>query len=259
MKKIGIIGCGWLGLHLAKHLATENKIICTNTTSEKRETLQELGFESVEIHFSDDLIVQNDRNQAEVGEIDCFIICIPFSRKITDQQLRNRFHNLVHFLSGFDRQIILMSSIGIYPESTAEIDESTFDDKELNPQMLFIENLFQNNFPNSNILRLGGLMGANRIFSKYANGDLSQVVNHVHYQDICCVVERMIENNTNAKIYNVVAPLHPSKQEIINYQTKKEEFFEVNSKFGKTVSSKKLQIELAYDFILPDPVKFAEV
>ena len=259
MKKIGIIGCGWLGLHIGKHLSNKYEIIATNRTAYNKSELQSLGFKSFEIEFSDTEISNQNVNRSLLSDLDIVIITIPFSAKTDIDKLKNRFQNLSLFLKGFDKQIFLMSSIGVYPQIENEINEDTFDDNQLNPNIFFVENLIKSNFGQTNILRLGGLMGANRVFSNYKITEPYQIVNHIHYQDICFVIEKMIDSCISEKIYNVVAPMHPTKNEIINYQQKIALNSIQETKYRRKILSTKLQKELEYEFIYPNPVKFTEI
>jgi Trk K+ transport system NAD-binding subunit len=52
MKNIGIIGCGWLGLHLAEHLSGFYQIYTTTRSEGKKEQLSSKGFEVSVIDFS---------------------------------------------------------------------------------------------------------------------------------------------------------------------------------------------------------------
>ena len=67
-------------------------------------------------------------------------------------------------------------------------------------------------------------MGDDRFLSKYIDlnsQNLSQMVNHIHYLDICQVIEKLINSNKNSSIYNVVTPEHPTKEEVLEYQLNK--------------------------------------
>ncbi|WP_313095507.1 hypothetical protein [Empedobacter sp.] len=110
------------------------------------------------------------------------------------------------------------------------------------------------------ILRLGGLMGDDRFLSKYIDlnsENLSQMVNHIHYLDICQVIERIINSNKNSSIYNVVTLEHATKEEVLEYQLYKKIISSINRE-GKIISSQKIQDEFNYEFLYPNPVYFKE-
>lgn len=252
MKNIGIIGCGWLGLHLAEHLSVSNKIFATTRTLAKKAHLTSLGYEVTGVDFS-----SNTSSWACLQDLDIIVITVPFSKRDTITTLLDRFENIKQFIKGYDKQLFLMSSIGIYPETEAEITENTYTDDVLQPNLIQIENYMKANFPQLNILRLGGLMGKNRVFSNYQPQPTEQRVNHVHYEDICLIIEQMIMKNCSSKLYNVVAPEHPTKREIIQYQKEITTHQATTQKpFGKIVLSDLLQKELHYSFKNPDPMRF---
>lgn len=255
MKKIGIIGCGWLGLHIAKHLAPKNKIYTTTTSERKKTELVAMGYNSVAIQFWDHKIFQEYRYWKVLNNLDSIIITIPFSKRASIKLLQNQFENISLFIDSFEKQLFLMSSIGIYPQIQMKISEDTLSEEHLNSSILFIERFITEKFPQANILRLGGLMGGNRIFSNYKSSNLHQVVNHIHYKDICLIIEKMISKNVHSKIYNVVAPLHPTKQEIIDYQ-KGISTINDHQEYGRIILSNLLQKDLNYLYLHPDPKEF---
>lgn len=151
-----------------------------------------------------------------------------------------------------------MSSTGIYPQVQHYIDEDTFPADLLENKLYNIEKIFLEKIPEINILRLGGLMGQDRMFYKYyKEAGRNDAVNHVHYEDICRVIEKMIGLELKGKIYNIVAPLHPTKGEVYAYQTRADLDPAIPQKIeNRIISSEKMIRELAYSFAFPDPKTF---
>lgn len=255
MKRIGIIGGGWLGMHIAQHLCSNYNIHTTTTSEDKNRRLIDMGYDSISIQFDDYEIKQDQKSWEILNSLDVIIITVPFSKRTEIDLLKNRFKNLSAFIDGFDRQLFLMSSIGVYPNSIKEIAEDTLNEEDLNPTILAIEKLMQKNFPQINILRLGGLLGGSRVLSNYKISMPQEPVNHIHYADIGLIIEKMIDIKSNCKTYNVVAPLHPSKQEIINYQ-KGIESDTNHSENGRRISSNLIIKDLKYTFKYPNPTTF---
>jgi nucleoside-diphosphate-sugar epimerase len=252
MKNIGIISCGWLGLHLAEYLSGFYNIYTTTRSEGKKEQLSSQGFEVSVVDFSTEVGVW-----AHLTKLDAIIITVPFAKRESVEVLLQRFENIRQFLKGYDKRLFLMSSIGIYPETETEITETTFTDEELQPNLIQVENFMKEYFSQLNILRLGGLMGKNRVFSNYNPQPTEQRVNHVHYEDICLVVEQMIQKNFSAKLYNVVTPEYPTKREIIQYQKGIITHEGITAEpFGKVILSDLLQKELNYEFKNPNPARF---
>lgn len=255
MKKIGIIGCGWLGFRMAKYFASKNEIYATTTSDDKVKMLSDLGFQTFKIDFDADEFLKPN----EIWKnLDVIIITIPFSKSADFEVLKKRFENLSSFLKGFDKQIFLMSSIGIYPQIEQEITENNLDESLLNLNIFAIENLMKQNFPQINILRLGGLMGDDRYLSKYRIKEPQQIVNHIHFEDISRIVEKISNENLQSKTYNLVAPLHPTKQQVLDFQTKNIET-EIEGNFGRKIIPEYLENDLKYEFLHPDPRKFQHV
>jgi len=252
--KIGIIGCGWLGNYIAQHFVGDYTICCTTRSHQKQIELTAKGYHCLAIQF-DEMDNLQKTYWDELNLLDCIIITIPFSKRENMDTLTHRFKNICAFIKGYDKQLFLMSSIGIYPEKDLYIDENTILEDELNPTILNIEKLMKSTFPQLNILRLGGLMGGSRVFSNYDVTPTQQVVNHVHFEDICLIIEKMILKKSKSTTYNVVAPLHPTKKEIIDYQKGGKISLDIE-KFGRKISSNLLQKELDYEFLHPDPRTF---
>lgn len=252
-KNIGIVGCGWLGRHLANHFSANYKIFATATSLDKAEILRNLGYSPTIIQFSDENI-SSDCHQWEIlQELETIIITIPFGKKIDIQKLKNRFENLKNFIKNYQKMLFLMSSTSIYPDIEMEISENTFIESKLYPNILAIENLMKNAFPQTNILRLGGLMGGNRQLKNYPVKDLEKPANHIHYEDICKIVELMIQQNIQSKTYNIVAPLHPTKSEVIAGKN----FTEMKiTKKSRIVLPDMMIKDLNYHFLHPNPVFF---
>lgn len=256
MKKTGIIGCGWLGRRLAKHLSAKSSIYTTTRSEIKKSDLTAIGYAAATVQFRDDKISSEYQPWEVLDQLDTLIITVPFSRRTDTQLLINRFKNMGLFINGFDRPLFLMSSIGIYPQVEMEIAETTLDDDSLHAGILSVERLMKAQFPQINILRLAGLMGDDRFFSKYEISSPNQIVNHVHYEDICLITAKMISKNLTGKTYNVVAPLHPAKQEVISYQTGNDDRLTDIQRYGRKILPDLLIHELPYEYLHPDPRTF---
>lgn len=245
---IGIIGCGWLGKRLLNHLSAEHRVYVT--LRNKKKLLQNNYFICTEVDFDD----SPPKKWNFLSELDCIIITIPFGRHLSLENIKNRLKNISIFIKNFDKQLFFTSSVGIYPSINTIIDEY-FPEIDLQPELYLVENHFRNTFPQVNILRLGGLMGDNRYLSKYAIPEPHQMVNHIHYEDVCLCAEKMITLKVQAKTYNLVAPQHPTKQAVINHQKGVDTMLE--SGYGKIISSEKIINELDYNFLHPNPIFFS--
>jgi len=144
-------------------------------------------------------------------------------------------------------QVIFLSSISFY------------DDKKI---IVEAEALAKIKDENTVILRLGGLMGYDRIAGKYTAGKMveDRATNYVHRDDVVGIIERLIEKVTTNKIFNVVAPKQTTRKEIFTQNAKQFGFEE--SKFSENIlASKELSSEvlcevLGYEFKHEDVLVF---
>ncbi|MCQ9638218.1 NAD-binding protein [Chryseobacterium sp. WG14] len=251
MKKIGIIGCGWLGGHIAQRLSGQYEIFVTTTSESKIEDLSAKGYRVTQVSFPDDDISETMQEWAMAPQLDAVIITVPFSGiRGAEIPLHERAQNLLAFLGDYKGQLYLMSSTGVYPNA-----EKEFTEEDCSADDVPSESIIKSRFPEVNILRLAGLMGDLRLLKNYNISNLDLLVNHIHYADICSVVEKMLKNQSQSKVYNVVAPVHPNKEEIINAQ-KNLPYSGDRTTQGRTISSSKLISDLDFEFHYPDPRYF---
>jgi nucleoside-diphosphate-sugar epimerase len=250
--KIGIIGSGWLGTRVAQKLENENEIFVTTRSNENTAHLKSLGFETFQIDFQAGF----DLKTAELfRSLDVVIISLPVSKKRFSEEMAK---NAQEFLEDFQGQVIFFSSVGVYPHEDGIYTEKSTEN--LNKNISAAEDFYKNAFPQINILRFGGLMGDERKFSKYFENKAlpkpDDLVNHIHYEDIAEIVDHLIKNKTKGKLYNVVAPLHPTKQQVFDYQTKNIDSEIEEAKESRIVLGSLLEEELNYQFLKPNPMEY---
>ena len=247
MKKGLIIGKGWLGNRLENYLNNEFDLTTTKRNSDAENCISINFDEAVEPLINCNLF-------------DFIVITIPFGKRNTIEELKNRFSNLINFLNDYSGQILLISSTGIYPDVTNYITEDSYTATELNTPYITIENLVKDHFSQLTILRLAGIMGNDRYLSKYLDLNregLDEIVNHIHFEDILSVIKTCIEKEIKGETFNVVALQHPTKRKILEYQINAK-LIDSENKKGKTISSEKLINELNYQFIHSNPLYFKD-
>jgi len=250
MKKLGIIGCGWLGNHIAERLSNQYTIFATTTTESKVEDLESKGYQTTLVSFPNELDPEMKEWEA-AKDLDAIMISVPFSGIRGAQiPMNEKRENLLNFIGEYKGQLFLMSSTGVYAQEEKEFKEEDQPAENVESESFILEK-----FPQTNILRLGGLMGDQRLLKNYNISNLDQLVNHIHYADICSVIEKMLENRSQSKVYNVVSPIHPDKEEVINAQ-KDLPYNGERTTRGRIISPEKLMKELNFEFQYPDPRYF---
>lgn len=176
---------------------------------------------------------------------DALIIAIPPSDEYLDV-IEDAYFS-VSLNEALDTQIIFLSSTSFY------------DGKKI---IIEAEELAKIKEPNTVILRLGGLMGYDRIAGKYTAGKTVEdtPTNYVHRDDVVGIIESIIEQRLKDKIFNVVAPIQRQKKEIYTQNSKQfgfeETHFSENISKNKSLSSDILCDVLGYTFKKEDVRKF---
>lgn len=256
--RILILGCGWVGEEVAKYYISRGyEVFATCTSEEKKEHLHSLGLRVAVVDFDEEISISEFPSA-----FDHVLNSIPASSKSSVDEIAHRFENIQKYLSNirFKKQIYL-SSIGIYPDTDGIFDEEFSED--LNERLRIAEQkIFDNT---THIYRLGGLFGKNRIFAKYFANRVctrgEQPANFIHIDDVVALLVAGFGSKLQANLYNVVAPEHPTKEEVIRASAKKYHLelpleFKPENSFQKIVDGSKIIEELNYTYKYPSPVTF---
>jgi nucleoside-diphosphate-sugar epimerase len=266
MLKISIVGCGWIGLPLAQFLKEKGYWVKGSVTSRKKmEELQALGIQGFELIF--DPKKRSPQNTDDFFDTDILIILL------TPQESKNGlyFHaeqmqNILNsFESGSYPKVIYTGSTSIYPENLQVADEKSEID-ELTAVYQAEQVLKKSLNQQLTILRLGGLMGYDRIPAKYFSGKkglntAEYPVNYVHRDDVIGAIYHLIQNNIWGETLNVTAPLHPPRREIyakncLDFGYQMPTFVPNSNPKYKIVESNRLIKEFNYSFQFPNPLEF---
>jgi len=271
MNKISILGCGWLGLSLAKSLLSKGYEVKGSTTSEsKLDVLKNAGILPFQIQLEEHQIIGNIEDF--LNEMHVLVIDIPpglrrdFSTSL-EMTFVNKIKNLIPFIekSGIQK-VVFVSSTSVYGDGfpIVEISEETKPnpDTESGKQLVIAETLLQSN-PHfkTTVIRFGGLLGEDRHPIKFLAGKTNvenpvAPVNMIQREDCIGIIEeilKQVQYDNWGEIFNAVAPQHPSRKE---YYHKKAQllnlplpiFAEHLESKGKIISSKKVTSILAYSF-----------
>jgi nucleoside-diphosphate-sugar epimerase len=263
MKQISILGCGWLGLPLAKSLLEKGFSVNGSTTSEDKLTvLENCGIKAFQIEVSQNGIT-GDMNSFLKNSGILIIDIPPKLKSISNENFVKKIENLIPFIKKASIQkVIFISSTAVYNDNYAIITETTQTrpETESGKQLLEVEKLFLLNMFDfsTTIIRFGGLIGENRhpvyhLAGKENLGNPNAPINLIHQNDCIGIIERIIELDCWNNTFNAVAPFHPSRKE---YYTQKAtelglplpQFAEVTTSFGKKIMSDYLEETLGYKF-----------
>lgn len=265
MTQISILGCGWLGLPLAKALIKKGFLAKGSTTSiEKISVLESAGIAPFIIRLEEEKI--SDSITDFLADSQILIIDIPPKlRGNSNENFVAKIATLIPFIenSTIDK-VLFVSSTSVYGEDNELVTESTplNPDSEGGRQLAIVESLLQkNNCFETTILRFGGLIGEDRNPVRFLSGrenieNPDAPINLIHQDDCIGIIEKIIELDSWNKTFNAVAPFHPTRKE---YYTQKAadlnlalpKFVLSNTMAGKTILSDTLKNSLQYSFIKP--------
>lgn len=261
-RNILVLGCGWVGEELVKrHVRLGDRIWATTTNEEKRRRLLDDGVEAITHDFDaeQELLISHQVH------FDFVVVSVPATRRLSVEEVKQRFGRIREALSGLDYgKMLFLSSVGIYPDLTGRYDES-YSERSLMDANLYAAEIRLQKLPNTIVFRLGGLFGKDRIFAKYFQNRVcqtgEQLANFVHLDDVLNLMEKVSNIDIPLGVYNVVAPVHPTKKEVILASAKRYHFdvpsrFESKNDFKKYVTSEKIINLLNYDFKYPSPLGF---
>ena len=274
--EISILGCGWLGLPLAKKLIENGFSIKGSTTSEEKLTvLEENKIQPYLIALDEDKIIGNITNFLTESEV--LIIDIP--PKLRSSQSENFVSKIKNLIIEIEKsaikKVLFISSTSVYGDlpifSTAlEVTEESAlnPDSEGGKQLLEVEQLLQSN-PNfkTTVVRFGGLIGKDRHPIQFLAGrenveNPEAPINFIHQEDCIGIIEKLINKGLRQaqsdnwdwnETFNAVAPEHPTRadyyhKKALEMNLKVPTFVKDSKSKGKIISSQKLQKILNYTF-----------
>ena len=204
--QISILGCGWLGLPLAKSLLENEFSVNGSTTSlEKISVLERNGIQPFQIELSETEIK---------GEIDSFlatskilIIDIPPKlRSASSESFVKKIQNLIPFIEKSKiEKVVFISSTSVYADNNSVVTEATKPNPntESGKQLAQAENLLQGN-PNfkTTVIRFGGLIGEDRHPIHFLAGrknieNPEAPINLIHQIDCIGIIEKILRQAQN--------------------------------------------------------------
>lgn len=252
--KTAIIGCGWVGLPLAKMMVQEGyEVVGSTTNSKKANQLSEEGISGFIYSLEENTEI--DKDICEGTEL--LIITIPPIRREDPNFYGNCLGALVEQFKNL-KKIIFLSSIGIYPKRTATYSEefSFLEREKANPLFHAEKVLKEKMGEHLTILRLGGLFGPGRhpALNLQGRSDVENptgTINLVHLEDVNRAILHVI-NEDAAGIFNVVYPEHPWRKEYYTQVFRKYNLqpikFVISHSVERKIDTRKLRDKYGFEF-----------
>ncbi|MDX6180868.1 SDR family oxidoreductase [Flavobacterium sp. Fl-77] len=273
MSQISILGCGWLGLPLAKRLIQEGYSVKGSTTSEnKLSVLENAGIHPFLVALESESVsgaIEDFLAQSEI-----LIIDIPpklrgsnVDSTTTEKKIFvEKIKNLISFIEQSSvKKVLFVSSSSVYGNENSVITEETNanPETESGKQLLLAESLLQQNQDfQTTILRFGGLIGEDRHPVKFLAGkenleNPDAPVNLIHQNDCIRVIQEIIYQSKWNEVFNAVAPFHPTREEYYTQKAKEQnlilpKFSAEKTNIKKVISSEKIERVLNYHFKMDD-------
>lgn len=264
---ISILGCGWLGLSLGKHLAELGfQVKGSVTRPEKLDQLNAAGV--IPYHL------EVDAKQLVVGDQDFFdcevlVISIPPRRIENIQEVYPaQMAQIIPFILQYKiERVLFISSTSVYPETLLDASEQSVytPEKESGKAIFLAENLLKSHSEfSTTILRSGGLIGADRNPARFlmkASASIPNTpVNLIHQDDCIGIIAAIIDQNLWGETLNACSPEHPLKKEFYGKAAEisglPEPPVEEKPAVSKIVNSEKLIRLLNYSFKYPSPIDY---
>ncbi len=272
MKKVSIIGLGWLGEATGLLLQEQGyQVLGSSTRLEKVEILRKKGLDALQFALTP---APEGTDYYRLFDSEILVVTLPPRSRQGDGELYLQQLTSLRTLiaNSAVSRVIFISSTGIYPSANNGVpfaeEEQITEENAGNAILYRAETLMES--PSSyqlTLLRMGGLMGGDRIPGIYFSGK-EQVVGHtrvnfIHQEDAARMVAWVIDQGLWNQTFNGVAPEHPLRREVYakntstlgilppaSYQDAADE------KEGRRISSEKIRAT-GFTFHFPNPMDFA--
>ncbi|MGB5983546.1 MAG: NAD(P)H-binding protein [Nonlabens sp.] len=251
-KKIGVLGCGWLGKALAKVLIQNgNSVRGTVRRENQMEDLKSLGIEPFFINLTPKKLY------GEVAEflkdLDVLIISLPpGTRKNPKYEFEESIRLFLAFVEVYRvPKIIFISSTSVFKES---IEIPTYTENftpnstsQSARHLIAAEKLIQDFDAQTTIVRPGGLIGDDRHPVNYLAGkknlkNPNAPVNLVNRDYLIDLIIEIIVKDLSPEFIHAISEDHESRKEYYQREAKKRslelpQFVEESSSSGKKIES----------------------
>jgi nucleoside-diphosphate-sugar epimerase len=271
MKKVSIIGLGWLGEAAWLLLQKQGyRVIGSSTRPEKVELLRKKGLDA--IHFALDPDPKGT-GYSRLFDSEILVVTLPPRSRQGDGELYLQQLASLRDLAAHSavKQVIFISSTGVYPNESKAVpftEEEQISESDAGNAILYRAEVLMGTSSTYDltVLRMGGLMGEDRIPGTYFSGK-EQVVGHtrvnfIHQVDAAGMIAWVINQGLWNQTFNGVAPEHPLRREVYLYNANvlgiplPASFQDAaDEEGGRLISSEKI-VSTGFTFEFPDPLTF---
>jgi nucleoside-diphosphate-sugar epimerase len=274
MKKVSIIGLGWLGEAAGLLLQKQGYfVVGSSTRIEKVELLREKSFDAVHFALDPD---PKGTDYSRLFDSEILVVTLPpRSRQGDGEAYLHQLASLRDLVANSAvKQVIFISSTGIYPNANKEVpysEEEKISENTAGNAILYRAEalMWTSSRYDLTVLRMGGLMGEDRIPGTCFSGK-EQVVGHtrvnfIHQVDAAGMIAWVINQGLWNQTFNGVAPEHPLRREVYQHNASalgiplSASFQDAaDEEVGRLISSEKI-VSTGFTFDYPDPLTFSYV
>ena len=229
VKKIAVLGCGWLGLPLAKKLLSQGYLVKGSTThKEKISALEAVGISAYLLHCNED---NCEGIEQFLKDVDVLILTLPPGLR---QNPNRRFDKVIASIKAYlelttVQKVIFISSTSVYGNASGDVTEETptHPITESGKQLLRCEEmLLSASAFKTTILRFGGLIGPQRhpihtLAKRSFIDNPNNFINFIHLEDCLQCLLAILENQHERVVYNAVGPYYLTREKYYKTLAKK--------------------------------------
>lgn len=253
MKKVSIIGLGWLGLPLANYLAHNGWLV----KGSKRSLTNIDGIETFRFCLGEPF----DSELGELLRAESLVINIPPCQSNAFEYVAEIKRLVQAAILQNVRHLLFVSTTGVFPQKSGVFDESCTE--LLENSTVAVERYLQTLPIHCDIVRLAGLIGKNRhpVHSLAGRSNLKnggQPVNLVHQQDVIRAIALLLQTPNQQRLFHLCASQHPSRAKYYATMAKKFglpdlQFEADNTPLVRLISANKICDELGFHYQFNDP------
>lgn len=259
MKRVSIIGLGWLGLPLAQHLQQKGFVVKGSKRDPNGCPIACYPFDLSEFDAVD---------LAPLLDCDSLVINLPPSGcppEVYVAGIRWLIETAVH---QHVTHIVFVSSSSVLPMRSGEFDEQT-EPQASSPAtqaLIELEHVVARLPQHSDVLRLAGLVGQQRhpvyaLAGKVGLGGAEQPVNLVHLQDCINAIELLIRRPNGHRLFHLCSRQHPTRQAYYSEMARRLrlpplQFLAENQPLVRIIQAEKICRELGFVYQFDDPYQF---